>query len=350
MIFVKHRMKWVGILLSMAIAFSFCACGEVEKYTAEATKCIRDLDYPGALELLKLAEEAGENQRVVERSKGLAFMGLTEYEKAIEAFQKSLLYSNGILQDFDYDVKLYLAAAYTKAGRYEEAEDAYQAILDLKPDEKDAYFLRGNVRMYLDKFEEAKADFDRVVAKEPKNYDRIIHIYEILDSFGYREAGKAYLQAVLDSGAKIENSIIGRIYYYLGEYQKACMALEEAKSKGDVRSFLYLGKSYEATGDFNYAASVYSNYLAKYEGNAEIYNQLGLCEMAKGEYQRALEAFQAGMQLNDSSMQQNLSFNEIIAYEYLGDFKQAHILMNNYCKNYPDDERAKREATFLSTR
>ena len=49
-------------------------------------------------------------------------------------------------------------------------------------------------------------------------------------------------------------------------------------------------------------------------------------------------------------MMQTLSFNEIVAYEHLGDFKQAFVLMENYLKNYPDDVQARREYQFLSSR
>ena len=49
-------------------------------------------------------------------------------------------------------------------------------------------------------------------------------------------------------------------------------------------------------------------------------------------------------------MMQTLKFNEIVAYEYLNEFEQATILLDNYLKIYPDDEQAKREYGFLSTR
>jgi len=98
------------------------------------------------------------------------------------------------------------------------------------------------------------------------------------------------------------------------------MALEEARGEGSADSCLYLGRAYEATGDYNYAANVYNSYLEKNEGNAEMYNQLGLCEMAKGDYNKALEAFQAGMKLGNGAMMQTLAFNEIAAYEYLGQY------------------------------
>ena len=47
---------------------------------------------------------------------------------------------------------------------------------------------------------------------------------------------------------------------------------------------------------------------------------------------------------------QVLKFNEIVAYEYLGDFKQATVLMQKYISTYPDDAKAQREYEFLQTR
>lgn len=149
---------------------------------------------------------------------------------------------------------------------------------------------------------------------------------------------------------QMDNYVIGRIYFYLGEYQKAYLALEDAKEKGGAESYLYLGRAYEATGDYNYAANVYNSYLSKDTSNAEIYNQLGMCEMARGEYRKALDAFQAGMKLGDGALMQSLSFNEAVAYEYLGEYEQAYALLTKYLENYPDDEQAEREKEFLSTR
>ncbi|MCM1188296.1 MAG: tetratricopeptide repeat protein [bacterium] len=343
--------KYICGLAALLLASVLAGCGGVEEKTADAAERIQNLDYQGALEDLDAAEEAGENLRLIDRSRGIAYMGLTDYDRAIESFLACLAGSSGFIQELDFDTNYYLAAAYTKNGQFAEAEETYNAILELRPNEKDAYFLRGNVRLSLGNHDGAVADFDRVISMEPKNYDRLIKIYEVLAHFGYREEGRDYLQTALSSGDKqMDNYVIGRIYYYLGEYQKACLALEEAREKGGADSYLYLGRSYEATGDYNYAASVYNSYLGKYEGNAEMYNQLGLCEMAKGEYQKALDAFQAGMKLADAGTMQSLSFNEIVAYEHLGNYEQAYALVANYLKNYPDDEQAEREYGFLSTR
>lgn len=342
----KQKYLWLA-----AIVLALGGCGSSGARTSGAMQMIGELNYEGALEQLDLAEKNGENARLVDRARGIAYMGLTDYEQAAICFEAALAGSNGLVQNVDFDLNFYLAAAYTKSDRYSEAEDIYDAVLAMRPNEEDAYFLRGNVRLVQENYEGAKADFDKVISMDASNYDRLIEIYEVLDYFGYGETGREYLQAALASGDKgMDKYASGRIYYYLGEYQRAYLDLEEAREKGGVESYLYLGKAYEATGDYNYASSVYNSYLEKNEGNAEIYNQLGLCEMTKGEYRKALEAFQAGMKLQNVTMMQTLSFNEIVAFEHLGDYRQAAILMENYLKNYPDDAQAKREYEFLSTR
>ncbi|MBR1931667.1 MAG: tetratricopeptide repeat protein [Lachnospiraceae bacterium] len=336
-----------GLLLASVLA----GCGGQEKID-NGMQLIRELDYDGALQQFEEAQSAGENARLIARGQGIAYMGLTEYEQAIACFQESLSGSDGWVQDIDFDVNYYLAAAYTKNGQYQEAKEVYDAILALRPGQEDAYLLRGNVLLALADYDHAKNDFDHVIAMDTRNYDRLLDIYQVLEAYGYREVGLEYLQRALDASdsSKMDSYDKGRIYYYMGDYQKAYIALEEAKEKGGAQSYLYLGKAYEATGDYNYASSVYNNYISKDTTNAEVYNQLGLCEMAKQDYARALEAFQTAMQIENNGMMQTLSFNEIVAYEYLGEYQRASVLLSNYLKAYPDDEKAKREQIFLSTR
>jgi len=347
----KRIKRKIVISVCIGAMAMFTGCGSDNTKVDEGMKMIEALDYQGALLLFDEAEELSENSRLIARGKGIAYMGLTDYGQAVECFKEALAGSNGFVESIDYDLNYYLAAAYTKNGQYEEARKVYDAILALRPKEKDAYFLRGSILLQLGEYDRAKADFDEAIKLDSKNYDRLIQIYRALEAFGYQETGGEYLQNALDGSEKQMRAYDkGRIYYYLGEYQKAYIALEEARKDGGAEGALYLGKAYEATGDYNYASSVYNNYLAKDAGNAEIYNQLGLCELKKNNYVKALEAFQAGKQIEGNSVMQSLSFNEIVAYEYLGEYETAATLLAAYLKLYPDDESAEREQQFLQTR
>ena len=343
--------KLACIMLGISAALLLGGCNSTTEKTQEAMSLVQQLDYDAALLLFDEAESAGENERLIARGRGIASMGLTDYEQAIGYFREALSLGSGFVQPVDFDLNYYLAAAYVKNGQFEEAVETYDAILGLRPGEQDAYFLRGCALLEINEYERAKADFDKVLSMDPHNYDRLIQVYEALAHHGYQTAGREYLTSALENGGKsLDVYDSGRIYYYLGEYQKAYIALEAAKENGGAESFLYLGRAYEATGDYNYAANVYNSYLAKEGGNAEVYNQLGICELAKGEYAKALTAFQAGKQLEDSEYLQALSYNEIVAYEYLGEYQKASVLLETYLKAYPDDGQARREQGFLSTR
>ncbi len=326
-------------------------CGNDHEKTDAGMQLLQELNYEEALLQFEEAVKVGEDTRLIARGQGIAYMGLTEYEQAVACFQSVLAESNGWVQDIDFDVNYYLASAYVKNGQYAEAKEIYDAILSLRPKEVDAYLLRGSVLLALTDFEHGKADLDKVIAMEPENYSRLIDIYEVLEYYGYREAGLELLQNALNTKeSEMAAYDKGRIYYYMGEYQKAYIELEAAKEKGGAESYLYLGRAYEATGDYNYASSVYNSYLAKDTSNAQVYNQLGMCEMAKGDYKKALDAFQAGIKIENNDIMQTLSFNEIVAYEHLGEYQKASVLLDSYLKSYPDDEKAKREQIFLSTR
>lgn len=345
-----HRKRQAGLAIGVMLCLSLCGCGSDAK-VSEGMAAIGRMEYEAALDAFAQGMEDGENERLLLRGEGIAYLGLARYEEAVACLEACLQKSNGSVENMDFDVNYYLATAYCKQKEFEKAKTVYDAIIGLRPKEKSAYFYRGSVSMELGDYQSAIDDFETVIAMDPDNYDRVIEIYQIMEEKGHKEAGKTYLSDALARGeGKMSAFDSGRIYYYLEEYQKAYIALEEAKSKGGAESYLFLGKAYEATGDFNYATSVYSSYLSKEGPDASIYNQLGTCEMKKQDYRKALEAFQAGLELADASLHQSLAFNEIVAFEHLGDFKHAASLLEDYLRRYPDDEVAKREKKFLSTR
>lgn len=349
---VKSRVrKMTAGLLIMLGTLTVTGCSNENTSVAQGMQKIQEMDYQAALESFDEAVKQKESGKLLYRGQGIAYMGMTRYEEAVESFRKALEYSDGWVEEVDYDINLYLAAALTKSERYAEAEAVYDAILAMRPEDEEALFLRGNVRLCQGNYVNGKEDFNEVVRLDGENFDRLIEIYEILDNFGYKDAGQGYLTDALQTYEnKMSQYDKGRMYFYMGDYQRAYLALEEAKDQKGVEAYLYLGKAYEATEDYNYASSVYNSYLAKNTADARIYNQLGICEMQKGQYAKALEAFQKGLEAGDKTVQQSLQFNEAVAYEHMGEYKKAAVLLEAYLQTYPDDETAQREYGFLATR
>lgn len=340
------------IIWSLTLAAALTACGQGGKNASinEGMTAIEALDYQTALQCFEQAMEKGEDMRLLFRGQGLAYMGLTRYEEAVASFEKALSYSSGRVDKVDYDINYYLATAFHKLGETSKSIEAYNSIIALQPKDKTAYYLRGCLRLASD-YEKAKADFDKAVSLDVDDYDQLIDIYLVLEESGYKEAGQEYLQAAIDSESKAMTDFQqGRIYYYLKDYDNARNSLEKARKTEGSEAVLLLGRTYEELEDNNYAISVYNSYIADDQTNAEVYNQLGLCKMKMGAYEEALTAFQAGMNIENNDMMQTLKFNEIITYEYLGDYKSAAALLDNYLRTYPDDAVAAREYIFLKTR
>ncbi len=348
-----YKMKKTGLIIAAAAMLLLTGCGGEAKTDniSAGMEAIQNLQYETALQHFDAALEANENERQLCRGMGLAYMGLSEYENAIAYLEKALQLSDGTPKDMDFDINYYLAIAYFRNGQASDAIGAYDAILALRPKETEACFLRGCVKLESGNYEGAKQDFDQAIAQDKENYDRLIDIYIALADNGYKDVGKEYFQQVIaDNEKTISDYDMGRIYYYLEDYENARNYLSKVKISTDYEASLYLGRTYEALGDYNYASSIYNDYTLNDQSQPEIYNQLGLCRMQMGEYELALSSFQSAMGIEGNDMMQTLKFNEIVAYEHLGNYRQASILMENYLKNYPDDQQARREYEFLSTR
>lgn len=340
---------WLFLCLTALLA---AGCGSAAgENIAKGMQQIEEMDYEGALLSFESAALNKEDMQLVYRGQGIACIGLTDYENAAFYLEKALSLSDARIDQLDFDINYYLATAYYRGGQSEKAVAVYQAITDLRPKEKDAWYLKGTLELEQGKLEAAQADFERAVQVDKTDYDMLINIFISCKKFGHEELGIGYLQNVLgDETHKLSDYDKGRMSFYLGDYETARVCLEKVKDARGADAVTLLGQAYENLGDYNYAASVYSTYLETKQQDAEIYNQLGLCKLTVGDYEAALNAFQAGLSMEGNDVMQSLRFNEVVAYEYLGRFDQAKTAMQQYLSLYPDDEKAQRENVFLQTR
>ena len=294
------------VLAALLAAVMLGGCGGSKTPSIdEGMAAVAALDYVGALQCFDKAMVDGEDLRLLYRGQGLAYMGLTQYDKAVEAFGKALGSGSGRVDEIDYDINYYLAVAYYKMGDSNSSIGAYNAIIAMNPKDRLAYRLRGSVRI-ADDYEKAKADFDKAISLAAEDYDQLIDIYLVLERNGYKEAGQEYFQTALASDTKTMTDYQrGRIYYYLEDYDNARNYLEKARKSEGVEAVLLLGQTYEELGDLNYAISVYSSFIEGDQTNASVYNRLGLCKMELKAYDEALAAFQAGMNVENCTIMQD---------------------------------------------
>ncbi|EOS52721.1 hypothetical protein C809_00475 [Lachnospiraceae bacterium MD335] len=342
----------ISILAAIAAVCLF-GCGRKSTNTnlEQGMELVAQYDFQGALACFDLARLNKEDLQLTSRGEGLAYMGLGDYASAQSAFLESIQNAGNTVTALEYDTNYYLAAAYMKQGKYDDAENVYSAIIALKRKELDAYYLRACVMLKKNNYEAAVSDFEKAFSLAPDNLELVTDAYVEMQAAGFGEEGKTYLSDFMEQkGKKLSDGEKGMIYYYLEDYQNARTYLDGFLNGNDSGKSLLLGQTYEMLGDMNYATTVYQTYLSGNEPDAAIYNNLGMCLVKQEKYSEALEALEAGIAVGESAYSQELKYNRIIVNEYLGNFSQAKKLMEEYLQIYPDDAKAKREYEFLQTR
>ncbi len=315
---------------------------------------IESHEYQSALESFDAAQENGEDTCLIQRGRGIAHYNRGEYEDAVSCLLESLASDNGIVDETDFDTNYYLAQSYLELEEYKKAKEVYDAIIALRSKDATAYYLRGVAELASGNHDGGHSDFSKAITLNSRDYSMMIRIYKALDDYGYSEEATSILQTAMDSGSDfMTNFEKGQVSFYLGNNAEAQSYLEAARNERDQEKepvVVMLGQTGEKQGDYNYAISVYRNYLSEDPTSAQVYNQLGMCQIRQGDYEAAVQSFEQGLGIDDKSMNQALYLNQITAYEYMGEFDVASSMMATYLKNYPDDESARRENIFLSTR
>ena len=345
-----NRMALVGLAFAVCF-FTGCSAKPTNTNINKGMEQLEQMDYSGAMESFEAALVYKEDEQLIYRGEGLANMGLGNYEEAANCLLKSISYADGNVTNLEFDTNYYLATAYYKQGKYEEAEKIYTAILDLRNKETDAYYLRACTLLKEGYYEAAIKDFEKVFSLEPDNLELVTDAFLEMQAAGFGEEGKVYLQEFLTKKDKqLKDAQKGTIYFYLEDYANARTYLDGVLNQGNPEGSLILGRTYEKLGDMNYAMVVYQTYLDSNAPDAAIYNSLGVCLMNQKKYQEALDAFQSGIDLGNTANIQSLKYNQIVAKEFLGHFAEAKSLMQEYLAAYPDDTKAKQEYEFLQTR
>lgn len=286
------------------------------------------------------------------RDEGIELMDSGDYEGAIEKFNDALDCSIGKVTDLEIDINYYKAAAQYNAGNFEDATKTYAALIKYDSDNYEPYFLRGSIYAKESEIGQAILDYDAAIAVDEKNYLLYIEIYENLNALGYTDQGLGYLNDALNVSDKSSNAKYykGRIYYILGETSEAQTYLQEAVDDDIVEARLYLAKLYQDQGDYTSAQTLLEEYAASDEVTSEMLATLGDIEVANGNYEKALNYFEAGLNLESIDNMPELMKGKVAALEGLSRYDEAQEALTQYLESYPNDEEAQKELIFLETR
>lgn len=293
-----------------------------------------------------------ENNKQAYKGRGIAYYECHEYELAIEDFENALKISEK--EEMNAELLELKADAEKTFGNYEAALDSYEKLLKLDDKNENAYLNRASLETVMEDYDAAIADYDAVIKLNKKNYNAYFGKYDTCLAKGDEGQAMQALEVIMSLEMKTteDKYNVARAYFYKGDYGTAEVYLNEVIEAGDSKAWYFLGQINQSKPDYDKAIEQYEQYIAGTDvlDSAMVYNQLAGCYMEKEDYVSALGAALEGLKLEDRSVRQALTYNTIIIYEKLGEFKKARKMAKDYIKAYPDDESVKRELDFIKTR
>jgi tetratricopeptide (TPR) repeat protein len=184
----------------------------------------------------------------------------------------------------DHDVYLRLSIMYTRLKRWSEAEESLDKAekLSTKPEEKEyVYFLRGSTYEREKKYDQAEAEFRKILAVNPQsaatlnylgymNADRDVRLEESLNYIKQAVSLEPTNGAYLDS--------LGWAYFRLGKFDLAEENLAKASLRmgSDPTVQDHLGDLYQKTGRLKLAAAHWERAVKEWNKTvaAEVDNEL----------------------------------------------------------------------------
>ena len=130
-------------------------------------------------------------------------------------------------------------------------------------------------------------------------------------------------------------------------YKKAVESLKNKDYKAAQENFQ------KAVEDKKNALAAFENAVsAGTKETGTICNMMAVCKMQTENYEDAISYYEKALDHSDCSddMKQEIQFNVIVCYEKLEDWDNAKAKLEDYVTEYPDDEKAAKEAEFLKTR
>ncbi len=343
----------VGVLAALLLSLS----------AGSMTACVQPKEDSGAYDNALEAYEAGDyelamsefdkaianDKREAEgyRGQGLVYLKQGDYESAVIMFDKSLEALKHENEEFENDVLMYKAEACAKNSDTDAALEIYSGLEESSMAELvfalegQIYLNKGDVQQALNCFELSE--------EAGKSIETYLLIYESFAAVSREGDGAVYLEKAksIEPSTPEERAELGKIYYYLEDYDSSISQLNKAIEEGYTEAYTILGDIYLESENISGAKNLFISALNQNVEPAMAYNGLAMCAIKEGDYNSALSYIDMGLEYKDESAKQSLLFNEIIIYEKMLDFETAKVKMNEFLILYPEDQRAVDEAKFL---
>jgi Flp pilus assembly protein TadD len=188
---------------------------------------------------------------------GLQAYTKKDYTSAIENFQRAI----GLAPQSDSALNAYeyIAKSQISQGKPEEAINAYKAMLKIEPRMDSTHVSLGNLYYANDRFEEARASYEKAVQLNPSAPNRYSLGQGYMATGNYSAAVNQFSQIKQETPTEPQGSLgLGQAYAKMGQYDKAIGEFKNAISirKDYWDAYAEMGYALADSGDFEAAETV----------------------------------------------------------------------------------------------
>ncbi len=229
-----------AINLDSSFALAFGSLGQAQLFKYQRTKDISFIE--SAIRNCDRAIELNDNLLLVRRTLGNIFIEEGKYEQANEEFQKVLE-----IDPANSDAYKGRASAFMKMGMTKEAEASYKKAIEMKPDYWGLYNQLGWFYYQQGRYRDAAAQFQQAITLNPDNSTGYMNLATMYYFLGQKDdAIKMFKKSLEIEPDYRVYSNLATIYFGEKKYKEAAQMYEKVVdiNKNDYRMWGYLAASY----------------------------------------------------------------------------------------------------------
>jgi arylsulfatase A-like enzyme/Flp pilus assembly protein TadD len=283
---------------------------EMDKETQEKLRSLGYVWTPTSGEERKEYPDPKEMINVLEYvDKGAAYFAEAQYEKAAPLFKKVLE-----LHPEDTEAYVTLGHIYEAMGENEKSIESFEKALELEPENLRIYIQLGVSYMKAEQYEKGLETFRRALDFNPRCKEAYSNMG--LYHFKIQEWSKAkdLFQQVLDLDPRdsLANNYLSVVYQRLGDYEKAMSRAEAVleKDPNNITALLNLGSIYQSRHRLKDALDVLRQAVRIKPDLSKAHYFLGLVYFQQERFQDAIDAFNQAIKYDPKSAEShfNLGF------------------------------------------
>ena len=269
---------------------------------------------------------------------GASAVQLKKFDEAVEAYNKCI----NLKPDY-VDAYINMGVALKEQGKLDEAIDACKKAISLKPDYAISYSNIGNVYKVQGNLEEAINAYKKALSLKPDYADAYINMGNVYkDQSNLETAIQAYDKAIsLKPDYAIAYNYKGKSLHEQGKLEEAIKSYKKCISlnPGNVNAYVNLGNVLQDLGKLEEAIQAYKKALKLKPDYAIVHNNIGKVLQEQGNLDDAIAAYKNSISLNSKYADPHINIGNVFQEQCKFDdaitaYQKALSINPNYAEAY----------------